>query len=135
MDFDPCSVEKPGLLPLEVILALPSPPLQTALALPDPGLAPPEPEGHGYDHGLPPSPPTSASEGEEEDDRGQFKQETVAVKQEVADDFMANLGFGSSTDERALSPDHPILVHDGTGAPSFGPIVTLLKTGQNWTVR
>ena len=74
------------------------------------------------------SPPTSASKGEEEDDRGQFKQE-------VADDFMANLGFGSSTDERALSPDHPILVHDGTGAPSFGPIVTLLKTGQNWTVR
>ena len=74
MDFDPCSVEKPGLLPPEVILALPSPPLQTALALPDPGLAPPEPDGYGYDHGLPPSPPTSASEGEEEDDRGQFKQ-------------------------------------------------------------
>ena len=52
---------------------------------------------------LPPSP----SKGEEVDDRGQFKQETVAVKQEVADDFMASLGFGSSTDERALSPDHP----------------------------
>ena len=70
-------MEKPGLTPPEVILALPSPPLQTALALPDSGLAPtadakPAPEGHGYDHGLPPSPPTSASEGEEEeDDRGQ----------------------------------------------------------------
>ena len=48
-------------------------PDQTALALPDPGLAPPEPEGHGYDHGLPPSSPNSASEGEEEDYRGQFK--------------------------------------------------------------
>ena len=73
VDFDPCSVEKPGLIPPEVILALPSPPLETALPLPDPGLAPPadtqpEPEGHGYDHGLPPSPPTSASEGEEEED-------------------------------------------------------------------
>ena len=73
MDFDPCSVEKPGLIPPEVILALPSPPLQTALTMPDPGLVPsadaqPEPEGHGYDHGLPPSPPTSASEGEEEED-------------------------------------------------------------------
>ena len=72
-DFDPCSVEKPGLTPPEVILALPSPPLQTALALPDPGLVPsadakPELEGHGYDHGLPPSPPTSASEGEEEEE-------------------------------------------------------------------
>ena len=70
-------MDKPGLIPPEVILALPSPPLQTALALPAPGLAPPadaqpETEGHGYDHGLPPSPPTSASEGEdEEDDRGQ----------------------------------------------------------------
>ena len=34
VDFDPCSVEKPGLLPPEVIwiLTLPSPPLQTALA-------------------------------------------------------------------------------------------------------
>ena len=118
MDFDPCSVEKPGLLPPEVILTLPSPPLQTALALPDPGLSPPETEGHGYigyDHGLPPSLPTSASEGEEEDDCGQFKQETVAVKQEVANDFMAYLGFGGSTDERALFPHHPILVHDGTG--------------------
>ena len=51
---------------------------------------------------LPPSP----SKGEEVDDHGQFKQETVAVKQEVAEDFMANLGF-SSTDEQALSPDHP----------------------------
>ena len=74
MNFDPCSVEKPGLIPPEVILALPSPPLQTAL--PNPGLVPPavaqpEPEGHGYDHGLPPSPPTSASEGEEEDEREQ----------------------------------------------------------------
>ena len=58
---------------------------------------------------LPPSP----SKGEEVDDHGQFKQETVAVKQEVADDFMANLEFDSSTDEWALSPDHPILVHDG----------------------
>ena len=70
-DFDPCSVEKPGLTPPEVILALPSPPLQTALAMPNPGLAPPadiQPEGHGYDHGLPPSPPTSASEGEEEEE-------------------------------------------------------------------
>ena len=73
-------MEKPGLLPPEVILALPSPPMQTALALPDPGLAPPEPEGHGCDHGLPPSPSTSASKGEEEDDRGQFKQEIVAIK-------------------------------------------------------
>ena len=72
-DFDPCSVEKPGLTPPEVILALPSPPLQTALALPAPDLALPadaqsEPVGHGYDHGLPPSPPTSASEGEEEEE-------------------------------------------------------------------
>ena len=50
----------------------------------------------------------------------QVKQETTAVKQEVADDFVANLGFGSSTGERALSPNHPILGHDGTGAPSFG---------------
>ena len=67
-------MEKPGLTPPEVILALPSPPLQTAL--PNPGLVPlavaqSEPEGHGYDHGLPPSPPTSASEGEEEDEREQ----------------------------------------------------------------
>ena len=44
----------------------------------------------------------------------------LQVKQEVADDFVANLGFGSSTGERALSPNHPILGHDGTGAPSFG---------------
>ena len=71
MDFDPCSVEKPGLIPPEVILALPSPPLQTAL--PNPAQVPQadaqqEPEGHGYDHGLPPSPPTSASEGEEEEE-------------------------------------------------------------------
>ena len=65
----------------------------------------------------------------------QIKQETTAVKQEAADDFVANLGFGSSPNERALSPNHPILGHDGTGASSFGPIVTLLKTGQNWTVR
>ena len=82
-----------------------------------------------YDHGLPPSPPTYASEGEEEDDCGQFKQETVAIKQEVADDFMANLGFGGSTDEQALSPDHPILGHDVTGAPSFGPHRDAVK---NW---
>ena len=54
VDIDPCSVEKPGLLPPEVILAQPRPPLQTALALPDPGLAPLEPDGYGYDHGLPP---------------------------------------------------------------------------------
>ena len=66
------------------------------------GKDPSEPEGHCYDHGLPPSPPTSASEGEEEDDCGQFKQETVAVKQEVANDFMAKLGFDGTTDERAL---------------------------------
>ena len=32
-----------------------------------------------------------AREGEEEDDHGQLKKETVAVKQEVADDFMVNL--------------------------------------------
>ena len=49
-----------------------------------------------------------------------IKQETTAVKQEAADDFVANLGFGSSSGERALSPDHPILGHDRTGAPSFG---------------
>ena len=41
-----------------------------------------------------------AKQGEDEDDRGQFKPETVAVKLEVADDVMANLGFSSSTDER-----------------------------------
>ena len=52
---------------------------------------------------LPPSP----SKGEEVDDRGQFKQETVVVKQEVADDFMASLGFGSSTDERTFVPRSP----------------------------
>ena len=51
----------------------------------------------------------------------QVKQETTAVKQEVANDFVADLGFGSSTGERALSPNHPILGHDGAGAPSFGP--------------
>ena len=51
----------------------------------------------------------------------QVKQETTSVKQEVADDFVAHLGFGSCTGERALSPNHPILGHDRTGAPSFGP--------------
>ena len=81
---------------------------------------------------LPPSP----SKGEEVDDHGQFKQETVAVKQEVADDFMASLGFGSSTDERTFVPRSPNSVtYNGTGAPSFGPIVMLLKTGQNWSLR
>ena len=43
VDFDPCSMEKPGLLPPKVILALPSPPLQKALALPDFGLGVPAP--------------------------------------------------------------------------------------------
>ena len=50
-----------------------------------------------------------------------MKLETTAVKQEAADGFVAGLGFGNSNGERALSPDHPILGHDGTGrglAPS-----------------
>ena len=54
----------------------------------------------------------------------------MQVKQEVADDFVANLGFGSCTGERALSPNHPILGHDRTGAPSFGPCRDAVK---NWS--
>ena len=89
-----------------------------------------------------------AREGEEEDDHGQLKKETVAVKQEVADDFMANLGFGSSTDEWALSPDQTALALPDPGlAPpepeghgyNHGLPTTFSKQGRgsrrSWTVQ
>ena len=60
-----------------------------------------------------------------------MKLETTAVKQEAADGFVAGLGFGNNGGERALSPEHPILGHDGTGrglAPSFGPRTSV----ENW---
>ena len=61
-----------------------------------------------------------------------MKLETTAVKQEAVDGFVAGLGFGNTSGERALSPDHPILGHDGTGhglAPSFGPHTPV----KNWS--
>ena len=73
VDFDPCSVEKPGLVPPEVILALPSPPLQTAL--PNPSQVPQADALSEF--GLPPSPPTSASEGEGEEEEEERRQVNI----------------------------------------------------------